>query len=146
MTTASSGDFLGNKLWLQAVAGGRDWVLCHTSALECLELFIGYLNETRIDVYAKEPSEYENVNYRIVDSFDGLSIVSFRDVRYTSVNQTINDMLSDYNNIDEPALVEALATYYYTHKDSFDGLEIHPENQAVFDSIKDWAIEYYNED
>jgi len=146
MTTATSGDYIGNKLWLQAVAGGRDWVLCHTSALECLELFVGYLNEKRIDVYAKESGEYENVNYRIVDSFDGLSIISFRDVRYTSVNQTINDMLSDFDNIDEPSLVEALATYYYTHNDSFEGLEIQPENQVVFDSIKDWAIEYYNED
>ena len=146
MTTATSGVFLGNKLWLQAVAGGRDWVLCHTSALECLELFVGYLNESRIDVYAKEHGEYENINYRIVDSFEGLSIVTYRDMRYTSVNQTINDMLSDFDNIDEQPLVEALATYYYTHDDSFDGLEIHPDNQAVFDSIKDWAIEYYNED
>jgi len=146
MTTPSNDNFLGNKLWLQTVAGGRDWVLCHTSALECLELFVGYLNESRIDVYAKKPGEYENVNYRIIDSFDGLSIVNYRDMRYTSVNQTINDMLSDFDNIDEPALVEALATYYYTHNESFDGLEIHPKNLAAFDSIKDWAIEYYNED
>ena len=146
MTTKSSGDFRGNKLWLHSVAGGRDWVLCHTSALECLELFAGYLNESRIDVYAREPGEYENVNYRIVDSFNGIDTVNYHDLRYTTVNQTINDMLSDFDSIDEPSLVEALATYYYTHNDSFSGLEIQPENQAVFDSIKDWAIEYYNED
>jgi len=146
MVTATSGAYRGNKLWLQAVAGDRDWVLCRTSALECLELFVGYLNEKQIDVYAKEPGEYENVNYRIVDSFDNLGITNFRNVRCTSVNQTINDMLSDFDNIDEQPLIEALATYYYLHNDSFDGLEIAPENQAVFNSIKDWAIEYYNED
>ena len=146
MTTATNGDFRGNKLWLQSVASGQDWVLCHTSALECLELFVGYLNESRIDVYAKEAGEYENVNYRIVDSFEGLSTINYRDVYYTSTNQTINDMLSDFDNIDEPSLVEALATYYYTHNDSFSGLDIRPENQAAFDSIKEWAIEYYNED
>jgi len=67
MVTQTSGCYRGNKLWLQTVASGKDWVLCHTSALECLELFTGYLNESRIDVYAKEPSEYENVNYRIVE-------------------------------------------------------------------------------
>jgi len=146
MISVTSGDFRGNKLWLQAVAGGRDWVLCHTSALECLELFVGYLNEKQIDVYAKEPGEYENINYRIVDSFDDIGIVHFRNMRYTSVNQTVNDMLSDFDNIDEQSLVEALATYYYRHDDSFDGLEIDFKNQAAFDSISDWAIEYYNED
>ena len=145
MITQTSGSFRGNKLWLQAVAGGKDWILCHTSALECLELFTGYLNERRIDVYAKEPDIYENINYRIVDSFDSLSINSFRDVRYTSVNQTINDMLADFDNTDEQSLVEALSTYYHSHGESFEGLEIKPENQAVFDSVRDWAIEYYNE-
>jgi len=145
MNTQTSGCFRGNKLWLQAVAGGREWILCHTSALECLELFVGYLNERRIDVYAKEPGEFENVNYRIVDTFDDLGIASFRDLRYTSVNQTINDMLADFDNIDEQPLVEALSTYYHSHGDSFEGLEIKPENLAVFDSVKDWAVDYYNE-
>ena len=145
MVTQTSGYYRGNKLWLQAVAGGREWILCHTSALECLELFAGYLNERHIDVYAKEPGEYENVNYRIVDTFDDLGITRFRNLRYTSVNQTINDMLADFDNIDEQSLVEALSTYYHNHGDTFDGLEIRPENLAVFDSIKDWAIEFYTE-
>lgn len=145
MVTQTSGCFRSNKLWLQAVAGGREWILCHASALECLELFTGYLNENRIDVYAKESGEYENVNYRIVDSFDNISIASFRDVKYTSVNQTINDMLADFDNTDEQALVEALSTYYHTQGDSFDGLEIKPENLDAFNYVKDWAIEYYNE-
>jgi hypothetical protein len=146
MNTQTSGCFRGNKLWLQAIAGDREWVLCHTSALECLELFPGYLNEKRIDVYAKECGRFENVNYRIVDSFDGINIASFRGVRYTTVNQTINDMLADFDNIDEQPLIEALSTYYYRHGESFSGLVIEPENQAVFNSIKDWAIEYYNEE
>jgi hypothetical protein len=107
---------------------------------------VGYLNERQIDVYAKESDGQENINYRIVDSFDGLNVVSLSDVRCTSVNQTINDMLSDFDNVDEQSLVEALATYYYRHGDSFDGLLIKPENQAAFDVIKNWAIEYYNED
>jgi hypothetical protein len=145
MDTQTSGCFRGNKLWLQSVAGGREWILCHTSALECLELFNGYMNEKRIDVYAKEPGEYQNVNYRIVDSFDGLGVASFRDVRYTSINQTINDMLADFDNIDEQSLAEALSNYYHRHGESFDGLEIRHENRVVFNSVRDWAIDFYNE-
>ena len=146
MVTALRGDYIGNRSWFQAVAGGREWVLRNTSALEYLGLFVGYLNERQIEVYAKEFGEYENIDYRIVETFDNLSTVDFNNVRSTCVNQTINDMLSDFDNIDEQALVEALATYYYLHNDSFDGLEIEPENQDVFDSIKGWAIDYYNEE
>jgi len=146
MVTALRGDYIGNRSWFQAVIGDREWVLRHTSALECLGLFVGYLNERQIEVYAKEPCEYENVDYRIVDSYDNLSTVAFNNIRSTCVNQTINDMLSDFDNIDEQALVEALATYYYLHNDSFEGLVIELENQDGFDSIKDWAIDYYNEE
>jgi len=145
MVTLTSGCFRGNKLWLQSVTSGKDWVLCHTSALECLELFAGYMNEKQIDVYAKESGDYENINYRIVNSFDGLGITSFRGMRYTSINQTVNDMLADFDNIDEQSLVEALSTYYYRNGESFDGIEIEPENQDAFDSVSEWAIEYYNE-
>ena len=145
MNTASSGGFLGTKLWLQAVARGRDWILCHTSALEYLQLFIGYLNETQIYVYAKEAGEYKNVDYKIVDTFDNIDYVCSGGVLYTSLNQTVNDMLADFDNIDEQSLIEGLSTYYYNSNESFEGLIIRPENQAVFDSIKDWAIEYYDE-
>ena len=145
MVSATSGEFISNRAWLQAVAGGRDWILCHTSALEYLQLFVGYLNEKHIEVYAKEPGEFENISYRIVDSFGGIETVELRGVRCTSENQTINDMLADFDNIDEQSLVEGLSTYYYTHGESFDGLLIEPKNQAAFDSIKDWAIEYYDQ-
>ena len=146
MVSLTRNEFLTARAWHGAVVGGRDMILRHTSALESLQLFNGYMREKRIDVYAKQPGEYENINYRIVDSFDNLGITNYRNVRCTSVNQTINDMLGDFDNIDEQPLIEALATYYYLHNDSFNGLEIAPENQAVFNSIKDWAIEYYNED
>jgi len=146
MVTALRGDFIGNMSWFQAVVGGREWVLRHTSALECLGLFVGYLNERQIEVYAKESGEYENISYEIVDSFDKLGIIEFDNVRSTCVNQTINDMLCNFDNIDEQALVEALATYYYLHDDSFEGLVIETENQDIFDSIRDWATDYYNED
>ena len=145
MTTATSDDFLTNRAWHRAVVGGQDMVLRHTSALEHLQLFGGYLREKMIDVYARQPVPFENINYHIVDNFNGIDTVRFGNVLCTSVNQTVNDMLADFDNIDEQSFIEGLSRYYYTHGNSFDGLAVKPENMEHFNSIKDWAIEYYDE-
>ena len=145
MTSATSNEFLTNRAWHRAVLGGEDVILRRTSALEHLELFGGYMREKTIDVYARRPGPYENVTYHVVDSFNGIDTVRFGDVLCTSVSQTVNDMLADFDNIDEQSLVEGLSRYYYTNGKSFDGLYIKPENIERFNSIKDWAIEYYDE-
>ena len=144
MISVASNDFLTNRAWHRAVLSGEDIILRHTSALEHLEYFLGYMNEKIIDVYAKRPGRYENINYHIVDTFAGIDTVRFGDVLCTSANQTFNDMLADFDNIDEQALVEGLAGYYYSHGESFDGLSINPENMERFNSIKEWAVDYYN--
>ena len=140
----TSNNFLTNRAWHRAVVGGEDVILRHTSALEHLELFLGYMNEKTIDVYAKRPGRYENINYHIVDSFNDIDTIRFGDVLCTSANQTFNDMLAGFDNIDEQALVEGLAGYYYSNGESFNGLSIKPENMERFNSVKDWAVEYYN--
>jgi len=144
MISAVSNDFLTNRAWHRAVLSGEDIILRRTSALEHLEYFLGYMNEKKIDVYAKRPGKYENINYHIVDTFAGIDAVRFGDVLCTSASQTFNDMLADFDNIDEQALVEGLAGYYYSHGESFDGLSINPENMERFNSIKEWALDYYN--
>jgi len=145
MMSATRNEFLSARDWHEAVVGGKDMILRRTSALEHLELFGGYLREKTIDVYARQPVPFDNFIYHIVDTFNGIETVSFGDVLCTSVNQTVNDMLADFENIDEQSLVEGLSRYYYTHGKSFDGLYIAPENTDHFNSIKDWAIEYYDE-
>jgi len=145
MTSATRNEFLSAREWHRAVVGGRDMILRHTSALESLQLFNGYMREKKIDVYAKKQGEYENIHYGLVDTFDGIDVVRLDNLLCTSVNQTINDMLGDYENADELALIEGLSGYYFSHGESFDGLEIKPENRERFNAIKDWAIEYYDE-
>ena len=145
MMSALSNEFLTNRAWHRAVVGDADLILRHTSALEHHQLFCGYMNEKKIDVYAKERGEYDNIHYHIVDTFDGIDVVQFGNVLCTSINQTVNDMLEDFDNIDEQSLVEGLSGYYYKNGKSFDGLVIKPENMETFNSIKDWAIEYYDE-
>jgi len=144
MISVTSNEFLTNRAWHRAVLSGEDVILRCTSALEHLELFFGYMREKTIDVYAKRKGRYENVNYHIVDTFDGIDTVHFGNILCTSVNQTFNDMLADFDNIDEQALIEGLAGYYFSHGESFDALSIRPENMELFNSIKDWAVEYYN--
>ena len=145
MVSSTRSEFLTKRDWHRAVVGGSDMILRRTSALEHLQLFSGYSHGKHIDVYAKNPGEYENINYHIVDSFDGIDFVRFGNVLCTSVNQTVNDMLDDIDIIDEQPLVEGLSRYYYTNSKSFDGLMIKSENMERFNAIKDWAVEYYDE-
>ena len=145
MITSTSNEYLTTRDWHRAVVGGTDMILRHTSALEHLQLFSGYVREKRIDVYAKQHGEYENIDYYIVDTFDGIDFVRISNVLCTSVNQTVNDMLDDFDNIDEQSLIEGLSRYYYINRNSFDGLYVKPENIERFNSIKDWAVEYYDE-
>ena len=146
MVSLTSNEFLTTRAWHRAVIGGENMILRRTSALEFLELFNGYMREKKIDVYARRRGEYDNINYNVVDTFDGIDFVSFDDVLCTSVSQTFNDMLDDFNNIDMQSLIEGLSEYYYSNGESFSGLYIKPENMERFNSVKDWAIEYYNEE
>ena len=143
MRINSRSGYTSNREWFRNVLRGKDVVLCHTSALECLGQFPGYVNETQIDVYAKAREPYENINYYVVDGFDRMDIVDIGGLRCTSFNQTVNDMLRDYDIIDEQSLVQALADYYYSNGGSFGGLQIASQYAARFDAIKDWAVEFY---
>lgn len=150
MQTPTRNNYLTNFAWFQETIGGKELILCHTSALECLELFTGYFHEKEIDVYAREKGDYENINYQIVDSFDGIEFVRMDNILCTSVNQTFNDMLSKYgtideNTIDEQSLLEGLSKYYFLHNESFENLYILPENKTQFEKLKKWAVEYYDE-
>lgn len=42
----SSSNFMSNIDWFESVLGDKDVILCFTSALECLQMFLGYFNET----------------------------------------------------------------------------------------------------
>lgn len=146
MMSITSTRYLSNVDWLQDVVQGTDLILCGVSALEYLELFNGYVNESKIQVYAKSNGKFDNIEYHIVDSFDNIDYINFDGVLCTTVNQTINDMLANYDNIDELAFLEALSNYYFANDESFDNLKIKPENLNTFNQVKQIAIEYYCKD
>lgn len=142
----SSGAYPTHLEWFRSVLHGKDVVLSHTSALEGLGLFAGYVNENQIDLYATEREPYSNIHYTIVSGFDGIETTVVGGLRCTTVKQTVNDMLRDYDKTDEQALVQALSDYYFGHGESFDGLEIEPRFLPRFNALAAWAAEYYDYD
>lgn len=142
MMTKTRKDFISTRLWLQNVMT-NDVILCGVSALEYLEMFSGFFDEAIIDVYSIQKGLYNNINYNIVDSYDDIDYFISDNVCCTTFEQTINDMLSDFENTDEMALTEALSNYYYSHNESFEGLNIKPENKDTFEQLKQPVIDYY---
>ena len=108
-----------------------DYVLCLVSAAEFLGL-CNWTTEAPIYVYTKEDCERNHIQ-----------IASKNGLYYTTVNQTINDLLSD-DTIDEQVILEALADQYY--KNHYADLDIQPRNQAGFQKFRPWAEQYYTDE
>lgn len=104
------------------------------------------MDESKNHVYAKEKGRFSNIEYNVVDSFDGIDYFVLDGVMCTTPNQTINDMLANYDNIDELAFLEALSNYYFSNNNSFDNLVIKSENIGLFNQLKKKAITYYTQD
>ena len=140
--TLKSGNFLSHGMWLKSVVT-EDVILCGVSALEYMGLFTVYLNEQMIDVYARKKGVYRNINYNLVPNFHEIEYFTRDGLRCTSFMQTVNDMLHQIEETDDAALIEALATYYFAHDESFQELRIFPENEATFAELANMAMSYY---
>lgn len=144
MLSKISSNYVSNRAWLRDVVSGREVILCGVSALEFLEMFVGYMDEKEVHVYAKEKCLSDNIDYQMVNDFDNIDYIVFGNVMCTSFNQTINDMLKNIDTEDETAIIEALSNYYYSNGESFKGIEIKPDNISAFQTLKPLAIEYYS--
>ena len=138
-----SSDYTSNRAWLRDVVGNQPMILRSVSALEYLQLFVGYFSENKVEVYALEESPEENIRCHIIEDLEAIEYIRFENVLCSSPSQAVNDMLSDFEHSDDTALVEALSKYYYSHEESFSGLNIKKENQKRFEELKDWAINYF---
>jgi len=151
MEFTANSRFTTNYDWFNFVVGDSELILCYTSALECLGLFMGYFNNDRIEVYAREHGTNNSIVYRILPDFNDIDVVRRGSLLCTSPSQTFNDIFSKYGTpdeatIDEQSLIEGLSKYYFTNGESFDGLNITQENAMHFERLKTWAVEYYDED
>ena len=144
MRIQTSEHYISNRAWLRDVVGEKDLILRGVSALEYLQLFVGYAGEETVEVYSLQRGAYENIDYRVVDSFKTIETVRYGNVLCASANQTFNDMLAEYETADELALTEALSKYYHANGETFDGLRIKPENAERFKIVREWAIRYFS--
>lgn len=142
MRSRACDEYISNRAWFRDVVGGKNLILCGTSALEFLELFDGYAGEDEIDVYALSAGTYDNIHYHIIDTLEKIDYIKHGNVLCATFNQTLNDMLSD-ENADIQALSEALSNYFYTNGESFDGLQINQKNIKRFEFLKECAVAYY---
>lgn len=106
MLTISTTNYISNAEWLQNVVKGTNLILRGVSALEYLGLFNGYVNESNVQVYTNSIGIYDNVGYAFLKSFDEIDYSNSDGVLCTTLNQTVNDMLSDYDSIDELAFLK----------------------------------------
>ena len=125
-----SSDYTSNRAWLRDVVGNQPMILRSVSALEFLQLFMGYFSESKVEVYALEESPEENIRCHIVENLEAIEHIRFENVLCSSPSQAINDLLADSEHGDE----------------SFSGLHIKAENQKRFEELKDWAINYFDVD
>lgn len=127
---------------MDCISTYNDMVLRHGSALELLELFVGYLSYSKKYVYSLKAINNPDINEIVLENFEEIEVVEIDGLYCTSLNQTINDMLED-DMSDLQALLEALSNYFYNNQKSFDGLKIKDYNQERFKEIKQWAVDYY---
>jgi len=124
--------------------GDQDLIVRGVTALELMDMFTGYVNESPIEVYSKTDKLNNIFDYRVTSSFNHIDHQEVRGIRCTTFNQTINDMLDEFDTTDEAALAEALAKYYEAHG-NFDSITINPKHEKTFQNMKEWAMEYYME-
>lgn len=122
-------------------------VLSHSSALRFLYWQSTALwtepttDEYRFDVYALEQGQYDDVNYHVIDSFDDIDIETLGSLKFTSFEQSVNDLLgksadSEIRDYEESMLMLSLFSYYIQHRNSFENLNIRQENMVEFEKIK----------
>lgn len=124
-TSNYKNQYLGNMV------RNTEYVLCSVSAAE----YLGLCNATtgrNVYVLMKQ----DCINHHI-------DITSKHEVYYTTINQTINDLLAD-NTMDEQVIMESLADQFF--ENNYANITILPENQVAFAHFKQGAEEYYSYD
>lgn len=132
---------ISNRERLRNAINNHDVVLRGVSALEYMELFVGYINEQQTEVYSTH-NLCVNYNNSLVKNFDHIDYFVEGLVRCSTFNQVVNDMLDEYDTMDASALAEALSEYHEING-SFDNITVEPRNLIRFQEMQDWALEFH---
>ena len=146
------GDFAPNRssrVRLSRLLKGKEVILCGISALKYLELFNDehFTEEDSIFVYATEMVkangfESNRLIVKRIDDFDAIDYNEDWEIACSTLNQVVNDMLSESELMNHDALVESLANYYEDHG-NFDEIIVCETQEVMFDDLKALAMAFY---
>lgn len=139
-------DYVTGLDWLQEIGKilGEDFVFALDSALMIDGSFLGRNIEWLIYGYGDEKLEKYDGVVLLGKEVSPMDIKEKGGVKFTSFNRTLIDAMKNESILDMQGITEALSYYYYTHKESFEGLYIPPEYQEMFASLSLDAKEYYD--
>lgn len=124
-------------------------LLCLESAADFLSLSNGTLYLCNITAYTSIDQKIDGFELRYLpDCFKSKQYIEREGIYCTTVEQTLLDLLEYEHDIDIQNLLESLSKYYYTHNETFNGLE-KQMNSAQLQAFEKWkqdAIDYYTED
>ena len=132
---------ISNRERLRKMVAGQEVILRGVSALEYMDLFVGYMAEQQIEVYLRVDLS-DRFDSTIIENFDGIDYFVDNDVRCSTISQVVNDMLNEYDSMDATALAEALSEYHEING-SLEGINIEPQNTLYFREMQDWALEFH---
>lgn len=122
---------------------GLDCIVAFESAADMMGLSNGGYRE-KIQIYTTEMIVDDEIECYLVKSYDDIDFFMYHgDIKCTTENQTIIDMLKNENS-DEQILAETLGNYYYENDQSFQKLNIPNKLRDKFDKYSEWGKEYYD--
>ena len=138
-------DYVGAISWLKAVREclGDSFVFALDEALMCQGNFGGRSDEFIVWGYGDDSASAFNGVVLLGNHISAYDIREKRGLRFTAFNRTITDALANEAILDMQGITEALSRYYFTNRESFDGIFVSPEYRERFAKLADDAINYY---
>lgn len=93
-------------------------------------------------VYTKTDLDIKGIECILVDTFDGIDFFEECGVRCTTLQQTIIDLLR--NDRDDEVIQQCIASYYFSHNETFDGLELPDDVVPMFEDYREDSIHYFD--
>lgn len=138
-------DYVGAVSWLKAVQErlGNSFVFALDEALMCQGNFGGRNDEYIVWGYGDDSASDYNGVVLLGNRISAYEIIEKRGLRFTAFNRTITDALANEAILDMQGTVEALSRYYFTNRESFEGIFVSPEYRERFAELAEDAVNYY---
>ena len=117
-------------------------IVCLYSALTLHGLFSGWVPCNRAWIYSREPVKDDFFTVYCRDDLDFVATTFVGGVKCTTVDQTFNDMLRYYDEVDDSPLIEALNSYYFLSGQTFKNLKIETQYNELFEELQADVVQY----